>query len=198
VDPFAEVAKSAAIIVDQINMMLLDTPSVGDYVASVVRNSLLNQSNADATLAGGSLDNNGAPSSYYTNDSSTAGPPHSATASSSATRPAKLTRSVSFASTLRTIYNFGNVSPMNPTEQQSSAIPDRITSATPRPSPLSNSNNNSTPADPLVPPNNTSDTILPLSSEFYDWSCEYFTEPQMRVSKKVIVRKMMETDPLYS
>lgn len=186
VDPFADVAKSAAIVVDQINMMLLDTPSVGDYVASVVRNSLLNQSNADSTLggAGGSLDSNGTPSSFYANDSSTTGP-HSATASSSAaaTRPAKLTRSVSFASTLRTIYNFGNVSPMNPTEpqQQSTAIPDRTTAATPRPSPLSNSNNS--PTEPLVPPNNTSDTILPLSSEFYDWSCEYFTEPQMRVSK---------------
>jgi regulator-associated protein of mTOR len=170
--------------VDQINMMLLDTPSVGDYVASVVRNSLLNHSNADSTLGGaaGSLDNNGAPSSFYVNDSSTTGP-HSA----AATRPAKLTRSVSFASTLRTIYNFGNVSPMNPTEQpqQSTATPDRTTLTTPhpRPSPLSNSNNSTTPTEPLVPPNNTSDAILPLSSEFYDWSCEYFTEPQMRVSK---------------
>ena len=27
--------------------------------------------------------------------------------------------------------------------------------------------------------------VLPLKSRFYDWCCEYFKEPQMRVSKTV-------------
>ena len=26
------------------------------------------------------------------------------------------------------------------------------------------------------------DDVLPLKSNFFDWSCEYYTEPQMRVS----------------
>lgn len=26
------------------------------------------------------------------------------------------------------------------------------------------------------------DDVLPLKSKFFDWSCEYYTEPQMRVS----------------
>ncbi|KAI8333711.1 raptor N-terminal caspase like domain-containing protein [Chlamydoabsidia padenii] len=190
VDPYADVAKSAAIIVDQINTMLLDIPTVGDYVASVVRNSLLNQSHTNPSSAA-SLDNNGQPSSFYMNE----GPQSSAStsAAAAAARPAKLTRSVSFASTLRTIYNFGNASPSNPADQQHppTAIPDRLTSQTnqsPHPrstlamtssSPLNNSNN----TEPLVPSNNTIDNVLPLSSEFYDWSCEYFTEPQMRAAE---------------
>ncbi|CAO3591263.1 unnamed protein product [Absidia cylindrospora] len=180
VDPYPDVAKSAAIVVDHINTMLLDTPSVGDYVASVVRDSLqskLDPSNPAA--AAGNFESGGSQSPFYSNDSAK---------STSTARPAKLTRSVSFASTLRTFYNFGSnppeqlISPATGTDggDNNSANHQRD----PRSSLGMTSRTNNIESE--ATPNNAnidSSSTLPLTSEFYDWSCEYFTEPQMRAAE---------------
>ncbi|CAO3586558.1 unnamed protein product [Absidia cylindrospora] len=201
VDPHPDVAKVAATVVDHINGILLDTPSVGDYVAQVVRESLENQSNMDSsTSAMGNVDNTGLQTPPYLNDLFT---PASSSSPSSVARPVKLTRSVSFASTLRTIYNFGNAAtgeePLaveSGTENGSSSASQTAQRLPPRSNLSMTSNNsqhsngpksashlNNTGNTGSVVPSNNVDTVLPLSSEFYDWSCEYFTEPQMRAAE---------------
>ncbi|KAI8086100.1 raptor N-terminal caspase like domain-containing protein [Halteromyces radiatus] len=200
VDPHPDVAKAAAIVVDHINAMLLDTPSVGEYVTSVIRESLQYQASLDPSiLSKSNLDsNNNSPSVYHLNEPSSSSATTEVTAAS---RPAKLTRSVSFASTLRTIYNFGNTSPLNPSEPSNIDNDSPLVSTAHRPDPRSsttitsantttsnhasnlnngasnNRNNESTSFS------NNNDNVLPVSSEFYDWSCEYFTEPQMRAAE---------------
>jgi regulator-associated protein of mTOR len=205
VDPHPDIAKAAATVVDHINGILLDTPSVGDYVALVVRESLENQTNEGSTVSTiGHTESTGLQTPPYLNDLFTSAP--SSTSASSVARPAKLTRSVSFASTLRTIYNFGNTSSVeeiaatesgNENNTTSQRLRPRsnlaMTSSTlqhnnNRPNSASYSNNITTDTKSNMHSNNA-DNVLPSSSEFYDWSCEYFTEPQMRVSTKMETKK---------
>ncbi|CAO3617018.1 unnamed protein product [Cunninghamella blakesleeana] len=200
VDPFPEVAKAASIVIDHINAILLSTPSIGEYASSIVRDSLQQQSNNNESLNSNMDNNNNTQHSpLYTNDDS-----------SSPTRPAKLTRSVSFASTLRTIYNFGNATGSS---EQTDIAPSSSSSAIPsHTGGTSSSTTTTTTGHKIVPRstssgsprisnlglnstssihfdnsannnNNTESNVLPLTSEFYDWSCEYFTEPQMRAAE---------------
>ncbi|CAO3626909.1 unnamed protein product [Cunninghamella echinulata] len=190
VDPFPEVAKSAALVIDHINAILLSTPTIGEYASSIVRESLQQQfNNNDSLNSLGHLENNNnnnnntQPSSLYTNPDDSTSP----------NRPTKLTRSVSFASTLRTIYNFGNTT--GPSDQPGIAAPNTASSSSanhkvvprstssgsPRISNLGLNSGSSTSFENTT--TNNENSVLPLTSEFYDWSCEYFTEPQMRAAE---------------
>ncbi|RCI02264.1 hypothetical protein CU098_008578 [Rhizopus stolonifer] len=164
VDPHPDVARSAATVVDHINLLLLSTPLIGEYASNLARESAQHTAQ-DPTAFG--MDRS--PSFYE--DSRTALPnnPHVA----NMRRPAKLTRSVSFASTLRTIYNFGN--------------PSHESQASPPPPPPAQPDANHQMNVAMTKQKQTQSTVdehnLPLSSCFYDWSCEYFTEPQMRAAE---------------
>ncbi|KAI9313911.1 raptor N-terminal caspase like domain-containing protein [Dichotomocladium elegans] len=178
VDPHPEVAKAASIVVDHINSLLLSTPGMGEYVSSVVRDSMqqLSRDRQD----------------YQRSIQDERISPNGPLASSSGTmrRPTTLTRSVSFASTLRTIYNFGNTSTTFNESPRSSIEHGRNNS---NPSPTTQRNTSTSSGLPMLAnrsgpskergyvPHHQS--ALPLVSEFYDWSCEYFTEPQMRASE---------------
>ncbi len=140
VDPHPDVSKSASIIVDHVISILLSSPLIGEYASNLAK-----AQQASALAGQGFTDDQDVPRSPV---------------SALARRPTKLTRSVSFASTLRTIYNFANAPHQ---EQLNSNSSDRRSSK-------STHNTNDEP-------------VLPLSSTFYEWSCEYFTEPQMRASE---------------
>ncbi|KAG1056979.1 hypothetical protein G6F43_001173 [Rhizopus delemar] len=140
VDPHPDVSKAASIIVDHVISMLLSSPLIGEYASSLAK------AQQTPALAG----------QGFTDDQDVPRSPVSALAR----RPTKLTRSVSFASTLRTIYNFANA----PNQELL--------------------NGNSSDRRSSKSTHNTNDElVLPLSSTFYEWSCEYFTEPQMRASE---------------
>lgn len=190
VDPHPDVAMAAATVVDHINALLLSTPMIGEYATNLARESAHHQHH-QATNQEGGLDRS---QSFY--DENGRGGTGALAAVNSGSpmsrRPVKLTRSVSFASTLRTIYNFGNTSsnlnapPTNANDllhqqQQQDQIENN------RSSPANTiskhlSNNSRSGGQPVV----DNDSALPLLSSFYDWSCEYFTEPQMRVSRYFI------------
>lgn len=185
VDPHPDVAKAACAVVDHISSMLLNTPAVGDHVTSMIRDYI---QRPPSDRRGSSM---GRSQSYQTQDDR----PASFTGPPGYRRPAKLTRSVSFASTLRTIYNFGNASLTSthdhpntrqqldhnrvnsPTSVLTSSVAQRSNALsrnnTPVGSPRSYDPSSAQPKD----------SVLPLVSEFYDWSCEYFTEPQMRAAE---------------
>ncbi|ORE04983.1 WD40 repeat-like protein [Rhizopus microsporus var. microsporus] len=154
VDPHPDVSKAASIVVDHITAMLLNTPLVGEYASNLARE----QQSASGTVATAST-SSASPTTTVDDQEllRAATNPH-------ARRPTKLTRSVSFASTLRTIYNFGNYSYQEPPngnnvdQHQSQHQQKSIHSS-------------------------HEEKTLPLSSGFYDWSCEYFTEPQMRAAE---------------
>ncbi|KAI8374753.1 raptor N-terminal caspase like domain-containing protein [Radiomyces spectabilis] len=184
VDPHPDVAKAASVIVDHINYKLLNTPSFGEYASNIIRESMQQAVQENATS--GALDRS---QSFHTHDDR-------ASAATSSRRPAKLTRSVSFASTLRTIYNFSNSSlttdshPPNPRLHNDHARASGATASLGHRHPPKNG-----PTSPTSPSrsstshvdrdttNPDADHVLPLASEFYDWSCEYFTEPQMRAAE---------------
>lgn len=154
VDPHPDVSKAASIVVDHITTMLLNTPLVGEYASNLARE----QQSASGAVATAST-SSASPTTTVDDQEllRAATNPH-------ARRPTKLTRSVSFASTLRTIYNFGNYS-----YQESP-----------------NGNNADQPQSQRQQKSIHSsheEKTLPLSSGFYDWSCEYFTEPQMRAAE---------------
>ncbi|CEI97774.1 Putative WD repeat domain-containing protein mip1 (Fragment) [Rhizopus microsporus] len=154
VDPHPDVSKAASIVVDHITTMLLNTPLVGEYASNLARE----QQSASGAVATAST-SSASPTTTVDDQEllRVATNPH-------ARRPTKLTRSVSFASTLRTIYNFGNYS-----YQESP-----------------NGNNADQPQSQRQQKSIHSsheEKTLPLSSGFYDWSCEYFTEPQMRAAE---------------
>jgi regulator-associated protein of mTOR len=151
VDPHPDVSKAASAVVDHINVMLLSTPMVGEYASSLARDQ-------EHPLG---IDRS---QSYQLFDEARQHP------NSPNRRPMKLTRSVSFTSTLRTIYNFGNASNLSMTDSPAATLEHRAKQRVPP-----TANENTQPLD---------DNVLPLTSCFYDWSCEYFTEPQMRVSYK--------------
>ncbi|KAL0143777.1 WD repeat-containing protein mip1 [Mucor lusitanicus] len=160
VDPHPDVASLAATVVDHINLLLLSTPLIGEYASNLARESA-QQSVPDSA----SIDR-----AHTLADD----------ASNSPKRPVKLTRSVSFASTLRTIYNFGNPSSENQPGQMDRAAGANLNS--------NNNNSSSSNASARVAPKTNAaaaldENALPLSSCFYDWSCEYFTEPQMRAAE---------------
>ncbi|KAG0172829.1 hypothetical protein DFQ29_008217 [Apophysomyces sp. BC1021] len=181
VDPHPDVSKAASTVVDQINSMLLSTPSIGEMASSLIRETI--QQTANDQAAG--LDRS---QSFNTHEDRTS-------AGSPVRRPAMLTRSVSFASTLRTIYNFSNISStsMHDTHHANSrshADNTRVTSpanAVPRNafrgSPPVDSPRNSVAQSDRLAQANELENALPLTSDFYDWSCEYYTEPQMRAAE---------------
>ncbi|CAO3689045.1 unnamed protein product [Rhizopus stolonifer] len=140
VDPHPDVSKVASVVVDHITSMLLNTPLIGEYASNLAKDQQA------AVVAG----------QDFVEDQDVPRSPVSALAR----RPTKLARSVSFASTLRTIYNFGNTSYQ---ELPNGSNLDRRSSKSAQ--------------------NAHDEQVLPLSSSFYEWSCEYFTEPQMRASE---------------
>jgi regulator-associated protein of mTOR len=175
VDPHPDVSKAAATVVDHINLLLLNTPLIGEYASNLARESAQLQQQQQQQLA--SQDGSASTIDRSQSFIDDRGLPNSPNR-----RPVKLTRSVSFASTLRTIYNFGNTigeSQQSPLQQQAHENSRNINNATAKQNSTRNGNHHaSTTASPAADDINT----LPLSSCFYDWSCEYFTEPQMRVS----------------
>ncbi|KAI7888798.1 raptor N-terminal caspase like domain-containing protein [Mucor mucedo] len=180
VDPHPDVSKSAATVVDHINALLLSTPMIGEYASNLARESAHQQASQDNAAFG--LDRSSSFQTFEENSSRL-----SATNQSSpmTRRPVKLTRSVSFASTLRTIYNFGNTSsnlnapPTNANDlQQQSPSSENSRNVASTATTKHNSLNKNTGQ-----PAPTEDSALPLLSTFYDWSCEYFTEPQMRAAE---------------
>jgi regulator-associated protein of mTOR len=164
VDPHPDVSKAASAVVDHINVMLLSTPMVGEYASSLARDQ-------EHPLG---IDRS---QSYQVFDDARQHP------NSPNRRPMKLTRSVSFTSTLRTIYNFGNASNLSMTESPTATLEHRAKQRVPP-----TANENTQPLD---------DNVLPLTSCFYDWSCEYFTEPQMRVSIEEISLEFLFNYFLY-
>ncbi|KAI8369718.1 raptor N-terminal caspase like domain-containing protein [Blakeslea trispora] len=163
VDPHPEVAKAAAAVVDHINLLLLSTPLIGEFASNLARESASHQQNNQEPHS--SMDRS---HSFYDDHRS---------GSTGTRRPTKLTRSVSFASTLRTIYNFGN--PTTETQTPSSPLAESSDRNSVHASTVSKQNSQSKHGQP----NTIEDHALPLSSTFYDWSCEYFTEPQMRAAE---------------
>jgi regulator-associated protein of mTOR len=174
VDPHPDVSKAAAAVVDYINALLLSTPLIGEYASNLARESAHQQATQDNAAYG--LDRSSSFQSYEEGSSSGSRPPNSASPLSR--RPVKLTRSVSFASTLRTIYNFGNTSSnLNAPPTTASDLEHQQQQQSERsPTTISKQNSGRGQQPPV------DDSTLPLLSCFYDWSCEYFTEPQMRVS----------------
>ncbi|ORX58298.1 hypothetical protein DM01DRAFT_1319147 [Hesseltinella vesiculosa] len=181
VDPYPDVARSAAAVVDHINAMLLATPTIGDYATLVVRDVLKQQQpsltgdhhdRAESPVPPTTLTSTMPTAAVSTFAAKASAAKHASAAPPSHTpvRPTKLTRSVSLASTLRTIYQFGNSQP-DPTST-SAVRPHHQDPA-------------SADIDPSLPPVSTSiqEPSLPLASDFFDWSCEYFTEPQMRAAE---------------
>ena len=164
VDPYPDVSKAAAAVVDYINALLLSTPMIGEYATNLARESAHQQANIENAAYG--MDRSPSSLQNYDDASSSSRPSNSTSPLSR--RPVKLTRSVSFASTLRTIYNFGNTS-SNLNAPPTTASDLEQQEQQPR-----------TQAPPSTP---KEDGILPLVSTFYDWSCEYFTEPQMRAAE---------------
>ncbi|KAG1056672.1 hypothetical protein G6F43_001453 [Rhizopus delemar] len=145
VDPHPDVSKVASIVVDHITATLLNTPFIGEYASNLTRDQQVTSSTS-AIIGQDLADDQDVP--------------RSPTSSSFARRPVKLARSVSFASTLRTIYNFGNVSYQDsPNGNIADGRPSKHAQTT------------------------HEEKVLPISSSFYDWSCEYFTEPQMRAAE---------------
>ncbi|CAO3644478.1 unnamed protein product [Mucor hiemalis] len=187
VDPHPDVAKAAAAVVDYINALLLNTPMIGEYASNLARESVHQQAAQDNSAYG-----HDRPSSFHGYDDGSIGSNssgrHPNSASPLSRRPVKLTRSVSFASTLRTIYNFGNTSSnLNapPTtasdlEQQQQQQQNQQQHQQ-QPSDRSSSTSKQNSSRGQQPP--VDDSTLPLISCFYDWSCEYFTEPQMRAAE---------------
>ncbi|KAI7868605.1 hypothetical protein BDF14DRAFT_1956350 [Spinellus fusiger] len=206
VDPHPIVSQTASIVVDYINTMLLSTPALSEYASSIVRDSLhaldSNYSGMDRAQSLANHDD------------------HRSVSLSAATgrRPAKLTRSVSFASTLRTIYNFGNLSTTGIYDQHAPNPRDVARMVSPltqhatsllgaSKGPFSSSSSSSSSSvssaamalaanarqgrqrgtesvsDKEAGGANEAESTLPLVSGFYDWSCEYFTEPQMRAAE---------------
>ncbi|KAI8985958.1 raptor N-terminal caspase like domain-containing protein [Pilobolus umbonatus] len=174
VDPHPDVSKAAATVVDHINSILLNTPMIGEYASNLARESTQLASQENTSYG---LDKSQSFQKYDENGAIRTSPNGTAVSR----RPVKLTRSVSFASTLRTIYNFGNTS--------AGAVND-TSNTTVGPS-QENNRNASSSASKQIPNSKSSvsallsvdDNILPLTSTFYDWSCEYFTEPQMRAAE---------------
>ncbi|KAI9272712.1 raptor N-terminal caspase like domain-containing protein [Phascolomyces articulosus] len=205
VDPHPEVAKAASTVVDHINSMLLSTPSVSEYASSIIREV----ASGDHSQQGYGMDRSRSFQAHddhhrYSTTTSTVGnhshipQPMSGSAAVAAQqlrRPAKLTRSVSFASTLRTIYNFGNASlnssSVNDQQQQQSSSSHNTRPASHQPTTSSPSSpHQQHPRNavtqhntPSGSPRNSISNTLPLVSDFYDWSCEYFTEPQMKATE---------------
>ncbi|KAI9477985.1 MAG: raptor N-terminal caspase like domain-containing protein [Benjaminiella poitrasii] len=169
VDPHPEVAKAASVVVDHINMVLLSTPTIGEYASNLARETMIaqqqhqqlqqqrQQQQQQQQLLQHDINSLDRSYSVHLGDYD------------KGRRPAKLTRSASFASTFRTFYNFGNNSSNNNHHHNESTI-DPVR----RQLYKSQSGPESSPSD---------DILMPISSTFYNWSCEYFTEPQMRVAE---------------
>ena len=183
VDPHPDVANAAGTVVDYINYILLNTPSIGEYASSIVHDSTLPAQDHGI----GAMDR--LPGSHGLDERSSA---------PLARRPAKLTRSASFASTLRTIYNFGNASLgsvatgdthvhiVRGSAHLRRQVNNGLATSTGQGSVKLRSaalRNSLTALDRPQDGNGDVDTVLPLLSGFYDWSCEYFTEPQMRAAE---------------
>ncbi|KAI7884176.1 hypothetical protein K492DRAFT_40086 [Lichtheimia hyalospora FSU 10163] len=198
VDPHPEVAKSAATVVDHINSVLLSTPSISEYASSVVRDSMMQYSASDyhqqsVNMGAGMMDRSRSYQSPHHDDHRPMG-----TAAAQLRRPTALTRSASFASTLRTIYNFGNASLSTTALQEPTTTPPRssldnnrhsLGNSIPKRNAITQHNTPvGSPRNSLSPEHNSNNNTtaqgsLPLISEFYDWSCEYFTGPQMRATE---------------
>ncbi|KAG2234459.1 raptor N-terminal caspase like domain-containing protein [Thamnidium elegans] len=180
VDPHPDVSKAAAVVVDHINALLLSTPMIGEYASNLARESAHQQASQENAAYG--IDRS---QSFQNYDDTGNRSSSSHSTSPVSRRPVKLTRSVSFASTLRTIYNFGNTSsnlnapPTNANDLQNASSNESnnrpLSSAA-----ISKQNSSSGKSNSQVP---VEDSALPLLSTFYDWSCEYFTEPQMRAAE---------------
>ncbi|KAI8373402.1 hypothetical protein EDC96DRAFT_499196 [Choanephora cucurbitarum] len=175
VDPYPEVAKAAAAVVDHINLLLLSTPLIGEFASNLARESASNSSHAQENASHHSIDRS---HSFYDDHHHRSGNSSHAVAAAALRRPTKLTRSVSFASTLRTIYNFGNPS----SESQTPSSPLAESSDRNSVHASSNASKQNSPRHGQSS-TTTDDHTLPLLSTFYDWSCEYFTEPQMRAAE---------------
>ncbi|CAM0135452.1 unnamed protein product [Umbelopsis sp. WA50703] len=190
VDPHPDVAQAAQTVVDYVNSKLLtDNSTVSDYASSL------------AHKASSSVVSN----PHLLPDRSQSFTIHEDKSSAAALRrPAKLTRSASFAQTLRSLYNLGSGTLSSAGSDSSS--PGSITgvSVTAPNGALNGSQNGgllakaaSVSAGIDQPPHiyignmdkerkqeiQDGQDVLPLKSDFYDWSCEYFTEPQMRAAE---------------
>ncbi|RUP46954.1 hypothetical protein BC936DRAFT_146332 [Jimgerdemannia flammicorona] len=212
VDPHSEVANLARVVVDHVNNSLINSPHMGDAVSSVLH---LPQPTGQASSGRlnshpSALDRS--PSFHGSEDRATAEAKKTAklTRSATFTRTLRTLYNLSSGSnstteinsTVGSVMNNGNM-----TGYQSSGA-DRVpASLPPAPTtvtvpglnqPRTTANNNSsaslTDAIPLAlkdedfqqnGANKEEEGILPLKSGFYDWSCEFFTEPQMRVSSCV-------------
>ncbi|KAI9030878.1 hypothetical protein CLU79DRAFT_831399 [Phycomyces nitens] len=172
VDPHPSVSKAASIVVDHINATLLKTTPLGEYASLVVRESI------ERSSEHGTLDRS---QSFHHEDKLAGASPHR--------RPVKLTRSVSFASTLRTIYNFGNLSTGGLHDNHSSGSRDTLRGSSPLAQHATTLLGSNSKAHGSVRQTGSdkksaeAEQGLPLASTFYDWSCEYFTEPQMRAAE---------------
>ncbi|OBZ85750.1 WD repeat-containing protein mip1 [Choanephora cucurbitarum] len=175
VDPYPEVAKAAAAVVDHINLLLLSTPLIGEFASNLARESASNPSHAQENASHHSIDRS---HSFYDDHHYRSGNSSHAVAAAALRRPTKLTRSVSFASTLRTIYNFGN--PSSESQTPSSPLAESSDRSSVHASSNASKQNSSRHGQSST---TTDDHTLPLLSTFYDWSCEYFTEPQMRAAE---------------
>lgn len=192
VDPHPDVAKTASTVVDHINLMLLSSPTMDEYASSFVRESI--QQNA-AERQAFNMDRS---HSFQTYDERAAAAA-SGNAPGSLRRPTKLTRSVSFASTLRTFYNFGNasLSSVSTGDNQNAAANSIQENSRVTGLPYYHTTQRQRNASPknsmkTGDKSTSSKGVLPLVSKFYDWSCEYFTEPQMRVSISKIIECSLE------
>jgi len=189
VDPHPDVAQAAQTVVDYVNSKLLNnSTTMSDYASSLIHK-------ANAVVAS---------NPHLLPDRSQSFTIHEDKSSAAALRrPAKLTRSASFAQTLRSLYNLGSGTLSGASGSESSSQGTTPPNAHALPNGTQNGSHNgllakaasvSSGMEHQTHQTNTIERdrrqeahedqdILPLKSDFYDWSCEYFTEPQMRAAE---------------
>ncbi|KAK9463661.1 raptor N-terminal caspase like domain-containing protein [Lipomyces oligophaga] len=169
-DPFVEVGDMAAAVVDFTFVLLLNSP-LARLAEQLVRSrsSLVKASNASLTSSGSELNY---PLSAVSSPPSPS-PQRVPSSGSSSVLELTLRRSVSIANSLRNLalgYNEDAPStepnlPPNPNGVSVSTIPYGT---------------GKHPTTARYSRNDTEEIVkLPLESGFFDWSCEYFQEPQM-------------------
>ncbi|CAO3678856.1 unnamed protein product [Umbelopsis vinacea] len=192
VDPHPGVAEAAQTVVDYVNSKLLNNnATVSDYASSLIHK-------ATASVVS---------NPHLLPDRSQSFTIHEDKSSAAALRrPAKLTRSASFAQTLRSLYNLGSGTLSGTSGSDTSSVGTTPPSSNVLTNGSQNGGSNGLLAkaasvssgieqqQPLHQQMNSMERdrrqgfqqdqdILPLKSDFYEWSCEYFTEPQMRAAE---------------
>jgi regulator-associated protein of mTOR len=192
VDPHPGVAEAAQTVVDYVNSKLLNNnATVSDYASSLIHK-------ATASVVS---------NPHLLPDRSQSFTIHEDKSSAAALRrPAKLTRSASFAQTLRSLYNLGSGTLSGTSGSDTSSVGTTPPSSNVLTNGSQNGGSNGLLAkaasvssgieqqQPLQQQMNSMEKdrrqgfqqdqdILPLKSDFYEWSCEYFTEPQMRAAE---------------